>query len=135
MFQRVTVFGMFLANVLLGNFCMMPMAMAAAMPMQNEDEMDVMTPVEPMTSAHCEHCAHLQKEQPAPMNGGCAGHCLSKAHEAGSIMVENAGQSLLGAALPPSVAYVIPEESMQSFVEANAPPPSGNPARTIVLLQ
>lgn len=71
----------FIAQVLLGNVCMMPMAFAASMPAAPESHMEmVMTPIIPMSPLHCDQCVTV-----TPMGGdlfsgktSCAGHCLSQ---------------------------------------------------------
>ncbi len=74
----------FVTHILLGTFCMMPMAMAMAadMPPQHDEAMEMnMTPMAPMSPLHCEHCTHVdQQNNNNPMNN-CAGHCLAKAHD------------------------------------------------------
>ncbi len=127
----------FTVNILLGNICMMPMsiAMAADMPMHHDEAMEtVMAPMNLMSSVRCDHCLDLAKEHPAPMDRECAGNCLSQANDIGAAVVQNSAPSLFLATLP----FFITEtrgEVVQSFVEANAPPPRANPTRTIVLLQ
>jgi hypothetical protein len=52
----------FVTNILLGNVCMMPMAMAAEIP------------------ADCAHCSHHEeKKESAPQSSSCGGLCLSQA--------------------------------------------------------
>ena len=132
--RRIMLLIGFVGHVVLGNFCMMQIAMAADMPMQHEAMEMVMTPMEPMTPAHCKQCAHFEKQQP-PMSGGCAGHCLFQSHEVAPVMVQNVGQMFLVAALPPSLTSTTHATTGESFVESTAPPPEVNPTRTIVLLE
>lgn len=96
----------FVTNILLGNICMMPMAMAAEMPQHEMNEMEeVMTPMAPMSHADCPDCPHHEeKGEPAQQSSSCAGHCLSQAT---SVNPANLvfGSAQLAAALPAVVSY------------------------------
>lgn len=123
------------ANILLGNVCMMPMAHAEAMPHDQHEEM-AMTPVEPMSPAHCEHCVHLSPEKPTQADGGCAGHCLSKASESSQAVSSTTQPLLAGAALPTATSLIVSlAHTDQGFTDSTAPPSATLPTRTIVLLQ
>lgn len=120
-------------NVVFGHFCMMPMVYAAV---PHDDQMEmVMTPMVPMSPAHCEHCASITKQEPPPMSATCAGHCLSKANDVIGIITTT--QSMLSQlALPSSLPVVVASaDTGQSFIEANAPPAPSPPTRTVVLLE
>ncbi|MEK7590804.1 MAG: hypothetical protein AAB489_01180, partial [Patescibacteria group bacterium] len=69
-------------HAMIGNFCMMPMAFARDMPAPYEEHMEMtMTPVFPMSSVHCEHCAkvHSSGGDESQQQSGCSGHCFSQA--------------------------------------------------------
>lgn len=143
MFNRGFVTVAVLTNAVIGNFCMMPMAYAQSMPMQHDEAMEmVMTPVEIMTpvvlmsSTYCEHCAHVQKEQPTPMSAGCAGHCLSKANDSGVAVTSASSQVQNLVALPSTIPTMIAfADATARFTESTAPPTEPSSTRTVVLLE
>ena len=119
----------FTTHALLGNFCMMPMAMAKDMPMNDDDSAmeEMMTPaMAPMSShADCAHCLHhTEKKEPVQQSSACAGHCLSQAT---SDIPANIvfGWPQLFASLPASipVAWNIAESTMTVPLVNESPPP------------
>lgn len=71
---RILVSVAVMANAILGQFCMMNIAMAQ-MPAQGMEMNE--TPTVPMSPIHCKDCPpHSQKKQ--PQQTSCAGHCFSK---------------------------------------------------------
>ena len=124
----------FATHVLLANFCMMPMAMAAEMPMRDMHTMeDVMTPMEPMSHADCPDCPHHQKQQePAQQSSSCAGHCLAQAYQSITGIVFQGGQEV---AVVPSLrnAFVEDNHNQEEKVPVAASPPPTMPTDTIVL--
>lgn len=141
--MKIATIGAFLTNILLGSVCMMPMAMAADMPMHHDEAMEmVMTPVETMTpvvlmsSTYCEHCVHVQKEQPTPMSAGCAGHCLSKANDGVALVTSASSLAQHLVALPPALPTIIAfADETGRFTESTAPPFGASPQRGTVLLE
>jgi hypothetical protein len=72
----------FIANILLSNFYMMPMAITTDVSIHHNTNVSekMMTPMTPMSHADCEHCPHHEeKKESAPQSSSCAGHCLSQA--------------------------------------------------------
>ena len=107
MIMKLTIIGTFLLNTLLGSFCMMPMAMAADMPNQQDEAVEMnMTPMAPMSMAHCEHCTHVDGQSNAPMSNSCAGHCLAKAQDALTAAVSVSFGHQIALALPPAFPIV-----------------------------
>src|SRR3989338_2929654 len=132
----------FIGNVLFMPLCMFP-TMAADLPMQHAEAMEmIMTPMETMThavmtpSTSCDHCAHVQKQQPPPMNAGCAGHCLSQAGDALGTLAMGSSSILADALLPPPTSIVaMAEDRGQSWKTPQWPPGVFISTRTIVLLE
>lgn len=128
--MKIAVIGILISNLVLGHICTMPMAYAQSMPMQHDEVMEmVMTPMETMSpvvlmsSTYCEHCAHVQREQPTPMSAGCAGHCLSKANEGAAAVTTAASSAQTIAALPPAIPTIIAFADVSGrFTESTAPP-------------
>ena len=135
--MKIAIIGTFIVNTLFAHLCMMPMAYAASMPMPHDEAMEMtMSPIEPMSPAHCKHCARVAKEQPSPMSTSCAGHCLSKGKDAIATFVFDAQSILSEAALPPSLPVIVASaDEGQSFAETNAPPVNSPHTRTVVLLE
>lgn len=138
MSMRIIVSAAFMANALLSSFCMMPMAMAADMPMHHDDEATemAMTPMVPMSPAHCEHCAHVDEQNDSPIDGGCAGHCLAKAHDALVKITSVSTTKQFFVALAPSFSTLvetsdISEKSTTSF----SPPINLVLERSVVMIQ
>ncbi len=124
-------------HVLLGGFCMMPMASAASLPVQHDEAMEMnMTPMFPMSPAHCGHCMHVDKQNSTPMHNGCAGHCLAIAHDTVAAVVS------VSSVDPPSVALASafpatddPVHVIGRITLSTAPPINFALARNIVLIQ
>ena len=135
--MKIVLAGVFLANTFFGHLCMMPMAYAASMPVPNNEMMEMnMTPVQPMSPTHCEHCSRVAKEQPSPMSTGCAGHCLSKGNETVSAVTSSARSIADTAVLPPSLPLIVAFiDQSQNLTEANAPPVGFPPTEMVVMLQ
>lgn len=135
MFTRSFVTAVVLANAVVGNFCMMPMAFAQGMEMPHEDHMEmVMTPVTPMSPAHCEHCAKIESgsDDQSQQQSGCAGHCFSQAHSTTVSTVSfNAPNIVAAAPMPVTVAFASQTASVVA-PPATAPPLSIH-INTIVL--
>ena len=137
MFTRSLVTVAILANAAVGHLCMMPMAYAASMPMQNDEAMEMnMTSMQPMSPAHCEHCSRVAKEKPSPMSTGCAGHCFLKGNETISAMTSGTRSIADTAVLPPSLPLLVAfVGQLQNLTEANAPPVGFPPTQMVVMLQ
>lgn len=116
----------FAAHVLLGNFCMMPMAGAAEMPMSHEGHAEMA--MTPMSSADCEHCIKEQSDD-VPMKGmPCnGGHCLSKSASQPSTAIQ--ASSLLAAVTLP-VGILLPSAPLELSGSPNATAPPGVPVST-----
>ena len=134
---KIALVAVFLANTAVGHLCMMPMAYAASVPISHDEAMEMtMTPIEPMSPAHCEHCARIAKEQPIPMSTGCAGHCLSR--NAGPVASVSATSQMMqvSAALPPSAPSLVTLDGADHlFIASTTPPVLVSMTRTIVLLE
>ncbi len=79
---KTAIVGTFVINILIGNICMMPMAMATDISSEHDMDLteDMMTPMAPMSHADCAHCPkHEEKKAPVPQSSSCAGHCLTQA--------------------------------------------------------
>ena len=116
-----------LINSVLGTICMMPMAMAAGLPMQdNVTAMEeMMTPRASMSHSDCEHCSHqTAKKDPAQQSSSCAGHCLSQAmniHPGNSVFESPQHMATLPA------RFFMPWNATENFAALpgiNASPPS-----------
>ena len=129
------VTGAFIINTLVGNFCMMSMAMAAEMPPSHDMNAteQVMTPMEPISHADCDGCPHhTEKKEPAQQSSSCAGHCLSQATSANPANIVF-GSSQVVAALPASFPIVLnAPENAAPLPLVNTSPPS-IPTDTVVL--
>lgn len=115
------------AHVLIGNFCMMPMAGAAEMPMPHEEHMEMA--MAPMPSAECEHCVKEEQPDETPMKGiPCnGGHCLSQSVPQASTAIQTS--SLLAAiALP--VGILLPSAPLEISGSPNSTAPPGIPILT-----
>ena len=126
----------FVAHVLFGSFCMMPMAFAQAMPMQDNKAMEMnMTPMYPMSAAHCERCSHADQQKDAPAASGCAGHCLAKAHDALTAARSVSSVHQIVSALPPAFQAVV-ESAFAGDRHGTSPAPPMNLAgtRSVVML-
>jgi hypothetical protein len=134
--MRILVSVGFVTHILLGTFCMMPMAYAAPMPMQHDEAMEInMTPMAPMSMAHCEHCTHVDEQSNAPMGSGCAGHCLAKAHDALTAAVAVSFGHQIALALPPTFPIVAePAYISAIYHSSTAPPINFASARGVVMI-
>ncbi len=134
--MKIVLSAAFVANTLVGHFCIMPIAYAEAMPVQHDEVIEMnMTPLEPISPAHCEHCVHIGQENRSPMTGDCAGHCLSQASS--SVAAVSNTQALhTTAALPATVPNIVAfADDHYSYADSTAPPVSVPVTRTVVLLQ
>lgn len=139
MFTRGLVTVVIVANSLLGHLCMMPMAYAdaASMPMQHDESMEMnMTPMAPMSPAHCEYCDHVDQQNDTSAKGGCAEHCLAKAHDAVGTTLSVSSENQIAIALPPTFQLVFePADSVEKPSTSAAPPINLALARGIVMIQ
>lgn len=136
MSMKIFLAGVFLINTLFGHICMMPMAHAKAMPMSQQHEEMAMTPLEPMSPAHCEHCLLVTEQQSQSTESGCAGYCLSKAADTSRAVVSTSQPFLADAALPIATPVLVSVlETNNGFIESTAPPGGFAPTWTVVLLQ
>ena len=108
-----------LTNAVIGNLCMMPMALSLAsdvpmalaqgMEMPHEEHMEMtMTPMLAMSPVHCEHCATVQPSDsdPSQQQSGCAGHCFSQAQSTtASTATFNTPHVVAAAPIPIIVAF------------------------------
>lgn len=123
-----------LANIIIGNFCMMPMAFAGeAMPMDHDmEEMEqvvemVMTPMHPMSSAHCEGCVTITrpKHHTPPMTGGMPcndGHCLSGHSPSTAVITQSPLKDVMKIALRPMFFFLEPQAEGKIEVQARTGP-------------
>ena len=124
MFNRCFVTVAVLTNAVIGNFCMMPMAFAASMPMPHEEHMEMtMTPMVSMSPTHCEHCAKVQSSDgDQSQQSGCAGHCFSQAQSTTANAASlNAPHIVAAAPMPITVAFASQTTSVIA-PPATAPP-------------
>lgn len=137
------------AQLVLGNFCMMPMAMAQDdMGMGSHEDMGemeqvmemVMTPVNAMSPAHCEGCVTITrpKHHTAPMQGGrmpCTdGHCLTQHSPSTAVVTQSSQKDILRTiARPAFVAIEFPEIVNVGFRPRAGPHIQGHATRTVVL--
>jgi hypothetical protein len=126
----------FVTHVALGSFCMMPMVMAADMPPEQNEAMEMnMTPMAPMSPLHCEHCTHVDQQNSNPMSN-CAGHCLAKAHDSISAIIPASSVHHLAVALVPAfLAINEPPQAIQKIASSTAPPLNLALVRSVVMLQ
>lgn len=118
----------FIANGVLGNFCMlsMPQAFASDMPMPHEEHMEMtMTPMVPMSTSHCDHCAKVQSSDgDQSQQSGCAGHCFSQAQSTtANAAFFNAPHIVAATPIPITVAFD-PQISPGVTASAQSPPTS-----------
>lgn len=122
-------------HAIIGNFCMMPMAFAQGMEMPHEDHMEItMTPMFPMSPAHCEHCAKVQSSDgdQSQQRSGCAGHCFSQTHSTTtSTAAFNVPHVVAATPMPITVAFTSQTTSVVS--PPAAAPPTSIHIDTIVL--
>lgn len=148
MFTRGLVTVVIVANSLLGHLCMMPMAYAASMPMQHDEAIEMsMTPMHPMAQSlasdvpmsalhHCEHCEQVHQQNSSPMNGGCAGHCLAKAHDTVAAVTSAPSADHMPVALVPTFSTIAePAHVKGKVVTSTAPPFDLALARSVVMIQ
>lgn len=117
----------FAAHVLIGNFCMMPMAGAAEMPMSHEEHMEMA--MAPMSSADCDNCLKEKQLDETPMKGmPCnGGHCLSQSIPQASTAIQTSG--LLAAVVLP-VGILLPSAPLELNESPNSTAPPGIPIFT-----
>ena len=101
-------------QILLGNLCFMPMAFAGeTMPMDHDmEEMEevmemVMTPLNPMSSLHCDGCVAVirSKHHESPMGGGMPcndGHCLSEHSPSTATVTQSSQKDIFKITLRPA---------------------------------
>lgn len=128
----------FVGHACLAQLCMIPMAMAEDITAQYGAEamQMTMTPVEPMSPARCEHCAHAYKGQSKPVNASCAGHCFSQTRDVLKAFSSDAPSFTESAVLHPSTTVIISAvDCRRRSQTVNWPPGDSSFTRTIVLLQ
>ena len=115
----------------------MPMAMAANMPTQQDEATEMnMTPMAPMSMAHCEQCTHVDDQNNAPMSNSCAGHCLAKAHDALAALTSVSSANQISVALAPSIHILVePTSVAESSIISPVPPINLALARSVVMIQ
>ncbi len=134
------------SQVLLSNFCFMPMALAeAAMPMDHEmEEMEqvtemVMTPMHPMSTMHCDGCVTITrpKHHSTPMTGGMPcndGHCLSEHSPSTATVTQSTQKDILKIALRPAHFVIdVPETTDVALRPHDGPAIRLAQIRTVVL--
>lgn len=102
------------------------MAFAQGMEMPHEEHMEMtMTPIEPMSPAHCEHCAKVQSsDDHQSQQSGCAGHCFSQAHSTTTSTVSfNMPHVVAVTPMPITIAFD-PQTNSIIAPHATAPPTS-----------
>lgn len=123
----------FAAHVLIGNFCMMPMAYAQDGLMPGDMHHDVvdmtMSPQYPMSSVHCENCEKEKNIEEPPLKGmPCdGGHCLT--HATSSNTIASPATNFFASVVLPPAAFVFPV----AFEDFYTHPPSTAPPTTSVL--
>lgn len=125
----------FAIHAFLSNFCMMPMAFAQGMEVPREEHMAMtMTPMLPMSSAHCEHCVTMQSSggDQSRRQSGCAGHCFSRTHNtiAGAAPFNDPH---IVAAAPISITIALAPQPMSVVSPPARAPPTATHTDTIVL--
>ena len=134
-------------QVLLSNFCFMPMAYGEnAMPMDHDmQEMEqvtemVMTPVNAMSPLHCDGCVTVirPKHHTSDMEGGrmpCNdGHCLSEHSPSIAIATQSSQKDVLNMPARPMHLFLeLPETSDVKLRPPADPTPQVFITRTIVL--
>jgi len=130
-----TVLGL---HMLLGNLCMMQMAYAQEMSMPSEahnESMEMtMTPVVPMTPAHCEHCVKVKNPDANAMGSSMpcsSGHCIT--HTSPMASATPSSHSFVSIALPNAEIISFPVFREYSHTESTAPPGIPILTDTIVL--
>lgn len=121
-------------QVLLSNFCFMPMAFAGEeMPMDHDmEEMEqvvemVMTPMHPMSTVHCDGCVTITrpKHHSPPMTGGMPcndGHCLSGHSPSTAVVTQSPLKDVMKIALRPMFLFLEPQTEGRTEVQARAGP-------------
>lgn len=121
-------------QVLLSNFCFMPMVFAGeTMPMDHEmEEMEqvmemVMPPMYPMSTVHCDGCVTIMrpKHHSTPMAGGMPcndGHCLSGHSPSTAVMTQPSQKDVLKIALRPVFFFLVPQTEEKIETHARAGP-------------
>lgn len=121
-------------QVLLSNFCFMPMAFAGeAMPMDHDmGEMEqvvemVMTPMHPMSTVHCDGCVTITrpKHGSLPMTGGMPcndGHCLSGHSPSTAVAVQSPLKDVMKIALRPMFFFLESQAEERIEMQARAGP-------------
>lgn len=134
------------AQVLLSNFCFMPLAYAeAVMPTDHDmEEMEqvmemVMTPMYPMSTVHCDGCVTIArpKHHSTPMTGGMPcndGHCLSEHSPSTATVTQSSQKDILEIALRPAHFVIdLPEITDAALRPHGGPPIRLAQTRTVVL--
>jgi len=132
----------FLAQNVIGSFCFMSMAHAAAEPAHEmKDKMEhmemIMSPVVPMSPMHCENCVKVEDlhyEEPPAMQGmPCdTGHCLSHAPSPVSTIVAGTYQTH-HATVPMSFVFQNPPVLLKGNPSLALAPPKSDLTRMVVL--
>ncbi|TSC58579.1 MAG: hypothetical protein Greene041619_453 [Candidatus Peregrinibacteria bacterium Greene0416_19] len=124
MSMRIPVSIVFAVHVVIGNFCVMPMAFAedTAMPYAVHMEM-VMTPMFPMSPANCDHCVQVQLNDgdQSRQQTGCAGHCFSQSQNAAASAVTFDAPHI-GTANPIPIISAASQTASVAVPPATAPP-------------
>ena len=118
----------FAAHVLIGSFCMMPMAMAAEMSMPSDSHA-----MEQMSHADCPDCPHHEEQKkPSQQSSSCAGNCLAQARQSTTGITFHGLQEV---AVAPALqnAFVEENHGQEEKVPVAASPPPTMPTDTIVL--
>ncbi len=146
MFTRRFLTSAILANIILGNFCFMPMASAMdAMPADHDmPEMEqvtemVMTPANAMSPLHCEGCLTIERPRHhvPDMGGGMPcndGHCLSEHTPSTAVVTQSAQKDMMKVALRPVPLFLeLPEIDHASFMPRAGPDYRPVLTKTVVL--
>lgn len=122
----------FLSHVIVGSFCMVPMAMAAEpqeVVMQHEHVN--MTSADAMSHADCDTCKHHQQKAPS----GCSGHCFTAAVDTISTINISSHPTIQVSSFVSST--IITSVNLAQSFNSNVPPGNSldTEIRTIVLRQ
>lgn len=135
MLRRIILIASIVANAAVGHLCMMPMAMAAEVPMAHDMDptQDVMTPMIPMSHKDCADCPHHEeKQQPTEQSSSCVGHCLSHATNTNPTNVVTVANQL-AVALPTAVPIVLNSAEQVLTTPEITPSPPPIATDTVVL--
>ena len=104
----------------------MPMAFAMTPDLHEVQEEMIMTPAIPMSFTHCANCAKTEvHKEHAPLGAsGCAGHCISQAHDTILGLLGSPGPSV--SKVPPAFLPFADISTIDTIPFAMGPPNAFN---------